>query len=123
MDLIPLLAFEMLGLKVTPSQKQCIQVKPALNESTLNKGGHFFIGPNAYMEFEFLAKKQGLELLGFYHSHPHSLAKPSLLDINYAWPFFSYIILSVGRKKFLDIRSYVMDIKNNIFLEEALCIG
>jgi len=37
----------------------------------------------------------GLDLLGFYHSHPDHPARPSQYDLDHAWPFFSYIIVSV----------------------------
>lgn len=35
------------------------------------------------------------ECCGFYHSHPESPAIPSQYDIDHAWPWFSYLILSV----------------------------
>ena len=37
----------------------------------------------------------GCELLGFYHSHPDHPARPSQYDLDHAWPFFSYVIVSV----------------------------
>ena len=37
----------------------------------------------------------GGELLGFYHSHPDHPARPSQYDLDHAWPFFSYVIVSV----------------------------
>ena len=41
---------------------------------------------------------RGLELLGFYHSHPDHPAQPSQYDLDHAWPF-SYVIVSVrGRE-------------------------
>ena len=41
------------------------------------------------------ASELGAELLGFYHSHPDHPARPSQYDLDHAWPFFSYIIVSV----------------------------
>ena len=40
-------------------------------------------------------RELGAELLGFYHSHPDHPARPSQYDLDHAWPFFSYIIVSV----------------------------
>ncbi|HEY0007359.1 MAG TPA: M67 family metallopeptidase [Tepidisphaeraceae bacterium] len=37
----------------------------------------------------------GESLLGFYHSHPASLAVPSAFDAKRAWPAYSYVIVSL----------------------------
>ena len=39
---------------------------------------------------------EGVELLGFYHSHPDHPARPSQYDLDHAWPVFSYVIISVA---------------------------
>ena len=43
-----------------------------------------------------IAVAAGADLLGFYHSHPDHPARPSQYDLDHAWPFFSYIIVSVA---------------------------
>ena len=45
-------------------------------------------------------------LLGFYHSHPDHPAIPSKTDLKFAWPFFSYPIVSIKQGVFDTIRSY-----------------
>ena len=42
------------------------------------------------------AQGQGLEILGFYHSHPHGDAVPSVIDSDEAWGDWYYLILTVG---------------------------
>ena len=37
----------------------------------------------------------GQELLGFYHSHPDHPARPSQYDLDHAFPFFWYVIVSI----------------------------
>ena len=41
------------------------------------------------------AQKSGLEVIGWYHSHPDHPALPSEFDREHAWPWYSYIIVSV----------------------------
>jgi proteasome lid subunit RPN8/RPN11 len=53
------------------------------------------VRPDDYREAERRATALGAELLGFYHSHPDHPARPSQYDLDHAWPFFSYIIVSV----------------------------
>lgn len=55
----------------------------------------FLVRPQDYREAERRATELGLDLLGFYHSHPDHPARPSQYDLDHAWPFFSYIIVSV----------------------------
>jgi proteasome lid subunit RPN8/RPN11 len=55
----------------------------------------FRVTPKDYREAERRASEAGGELLGFYHSHPDHPARPSQYDLDHAWPFFSYVIVSV----------------------------
>jgi len=42
------------------------------------------------------ARAQGLDIIGFYHSHPDHPARPSEFDREHAWPGYSYIIVAVA---------------------------
>jgi proteasome lid subunit RPN8/RPN11 len=55
----------------------------------------FLVRPDDYRAAEKRARDTGLELLGFYHSHPDHPARPSQYDLDHAWPSFSYVIVSV----------------------------
>jgi proteasome lid subunit RPN8/RPN11 len=55
----------------------------------------FLVRPDDYQAAEKRARDTGLELLGFYHSHPDHPARPSQYDLDHAWPSFSYVIVSV----------------------------
>jgi proteasome lid subunit RPN8/RPN11 len=55
----------------------------------------FLVRPSDYREAERRASELGGDLLGFYHSHPDHPARPSQYDLDHAWPFFSYVIVSV----------------------------
>jgi len=55
----------------------------------------FLVRPQDYQAAERRAGDVGGELLGFYHSHPDHPARPSQYDLDHAWPFFSYVIVSV----------------------------
>ena len=63
----------------------------------------FLVRPDDYRVAEKRARDAGLDLLGFYHSHPDHPARPSQFDLDHAWPSFSYVIVSVmsGEDKLL----------------------
>ena len=55
----------------------------------------FLVRPSDYRQAEQRARELGGELLGFYHSHPDHPARPSEFDREHAWPWYSYVIVSV----------------------------
>jgi proteasome lid subunit RPN8/RPN11 len=57
----------------------------------------FTITPVTLLHAEKHAAAKGLAVLGFYHSHPDHPAEPSEYDRTHAWPFYSYIIVSVEK--------------------------
>jgi proteasome lid subunit RPN8/RPN11 len=52
--------------------------------NTSDDPNKFFIEPRAHIEARREARGRGLEVLGFYHSHPHSLPEPSITDLQEA---------------------------------------
>lgn len=59
----------------------------------------FLVRPSDYRAAEKRATELGHELLGFYHSHPDHLARPSQYDLDHAWPTFAYVIIAVEKGK------------------------
>jgi proteasome lid subunit RPN8/RPN11 len=80
----------------------------------------FLVRPNDYQAAERRAAAEGLELLGFYHSHPDHPARPSQYDLDHAWPVFSYVIISVAEGRPGDITSWRLADDRSAFSEEAL---
>ncbi len=55
----------------------------------------FSITADDFRAAEKAAQQRGLELIGWYHSHPDHPAVPSEYDREHAWPWYSYVIVSV----------------------------
>ena len=71
------------------------EVRSQENERTDSRENRFVISPEQFRAAEKYARKAGLLLVGIYHSHPDSPARPSEYDRDHAWPWFSYVIVSV----------------------------
>ena len=80
----------------------------------------FMVRPQDYREAEQRAAQAGGELLGFYHSHPDHPAKPSQYDLDHAWPFFSYVIVSVRDGVSEDMTSWRLREDRSGFDQEEL---
>ena len=55
----------------------------------------FEITPEDVLLAERTAREKKLDLIGWYHSHPNAPARPSEFDREHAWPWYSYIIVSI----------------------------
>jgi proteasome lid subunit RPN8/RPN11 len=80
----------------------------------------FLVRPSDYREAERRATELGAELLGFYHSHPDHPARPSQYDLDHAWPFFSYVIVSVKAGVPEDMTSWRLQEDRSAFDQENL---
>ena len=83
----------------------------------------FLVRPSDYREAEHRASQLGAELLGFYHSHPDHPAQPSQYDLDHAWPFFSYVIVSVRAGLPTDLTSWRLRDDRSVFDEEEVTYG
>ncbi len=60
------------------------------------RGTRYLIAPEQFLAADREARAAGLEVLGFFHSHPDHPAEPSAFDLEHAWPYYSYLIVSVS---------------------------
>jgi proteasome lid subunit RPN8/RPN11 len=57
----------------------------------------FLIDPADHFAARRAARERGLEVVGFYHSHPHSPAEPSARDVaEFTYPGYFYAIVSLA---------------------------
>jgi proteasome lid subunit RPN8/RPN11 len=66
------------------------------------------------------AARQGLDVLGVFHSHPDHPNQPSEFDREWAMPWFSYVITSVQTGKAAGSRSWRLVEDRSSFFEEAI---
>jgi proteasome lid subunit RPN8/RPN11 len=85
----------------------------------------FVIDPRRLMELGRAVSAEHLDVIGFYHSHPDSPARPSATDLEWAWPVYSYVIVSVADGEIADTRSYELDDAASVkqFIEEDIQIS
>ena len=84
------------------------------------KRNRFLIRPEELMRGEKYAREKGLDVVGFYHSHPDDRAVPSKYDLEHAWPTYSYIVVSVEKGEAVDLRSWEMEPDRSRFNEEEV---
>jgi proteasome lid subunit RPN8/RPN11 len=80
----------------------------------------FSVDPLTQLKAEKAARARGQDLIGFYHSHPDHPARPSEYDREHAWPFYSYVIVSVMNREPDQTTSWVLDEATNKFKEQEI---
>jgi len=75
--------------------REVLDVFPMVNRRDDSPRNRFAVTADDVRDAEKAARQHGLELVGWYHSHPDHPARPSQFDREHAWPWYSYIIVSV----------------------------
>ena len=78
----------------------------------------FLITAEEMMQAELEARRLGLDIVGFYHSHPDHPARPSDYDREHALPFYSYIILRVAEGSPEQMTSWRLQLSREAFDSE-----
>jgi proteasome lid subunit RPN8/RPN11 len=113
----------LLGRFAVGGAKTITEIYPISNaREEQAKRNRFLILPEELLEGEQYAERKGLEVVGFYHSHPDHPAVPSGYDLEHAWPVYSYIVVSVAAGVTQQLRSWEMELDRSGFTEEEILV-
>jgi len=105
------------------SSKTATALKPVANQRQDTPQNRYLIAPEDWLETERETRKTGLDIIGVYHSHPDHPSRPSEFDREHAFPFYSYIIVSVTSGEAADLRSWTLrDDRSDFDPEELVSI-
>jgi proteasome lid subunit RPN8/RPN11 len=79
----------------TTPEREILALFPLVNRRDDSPRNRFSVTADDVRAAEKAASEHGLEIVGWYHSHPDHPARPSQYDRDHAWPWYSYIIVSV----------------------------
>jgi proteasome lid subunit RPN8/RPN11 len=81
------------------------------------------LDPLAIVRAERSAREAGLDVVGFWHSHPDHPAEPSRLDTERAWADYLYVIVSTTARGAADVRGWRLVSDGGEFVEVPLALG
>jgi proteasome lid subunit RPN8/RPN11 len=93
---------------------------PLTNRRDDSPRNRFSLTPDDFRAAEKAAAEQGLELVGWYHSHPNHPARPSEYDREHAWPWYSYVIVGVEHGESKQMTSWRLADDRSHFVPEEL---
>lgn len=107
----------------SPGGGGVVEIARASNAREDSLTNRYLIPPVEFVRVQRDADARGLDILGFYHSHPDHPARPSAFDRDHAWPGYAYLITAVTQGEPTDLKGYRLDHAggafNEIGLEEA----
>ncbi len=112
----------MLGL-VEKDCKTVMRLVLAQNERLDSLANRYLISPEVIHRVEQDIRGTKTKIVGFFHSHPDVPAQPSAYDHEHAWPWFSYLIVSVRKGESREVLTWKLKDDRSVFLPEDQTFG
>ena len=85
------------------------RITEARNLAVERLSDRYTLDPTDFLRADAEARRDGLEILGVWHTHPDHPARPSATDLEAAWEGYTYLILSVRRGGVVDARAWTLE--------------
>jgi len=99
------------------------EVRRARNMIVERSRDRYEIDPRDHIRIQREADSKGLDILGYYHSHPDHPAQASRFDTERAWSGYVYVIVSIAAGKPVDANAFVAEEDGGPFRPEPLEIS
>ena len=112
---------EICGIMVGPrGDGEVTEVKRARNIVVDRARDRYEIDPRDHIRIQREADAAGLDIVGYYHSHPDHPAQASRFDTERAWAGYVYLIVAVHDGKPIDANAFVAEKDGGPFHPEPL---
>jgi len=101
-------------------QKRVTEAFALENAYTGGQEDRYEIRPEDLLNTDRAARKQGLDLIGIFHSHPDCAAYFSKTDLENSCPWYSFVVLSVQKGKFDHANSFLPNAEQTEAPQEEL---
>ena len=100
--------------------REALALLPLVNRRDDSPRNRFAVTAEDVRDADRAAQKQGLEVIGWYHSHPDHPARPSQYDQDHAWPWYSYVIVSIENGSPQEMTSWRLADDRHAFSPEGI---
>jgi proteasome lid subunit RPN8/RPN11 len=102
------------------AQAEVTEVRRARNIIVERSRDRYEIDPRDHIRIQREADSAGLDIVGYYHSHPDHPAQASRFDTERAWAGYVYVIVSIAKGKAVDANAFVAEQDSGPFRPEPL---
>jgi proteasome lid subunit RPN8/RPN11 len=110
----------LLGKDENGERREIVAVLGLANQRDDSPRNRFSVAPRDVIDADKAAQANGLEVVGWYHSHPDHPAKPSEYDREHAWPWYSYVIVKVEKGHAREMTSWRLNEDRKEYQEERI---
>jgi len=103
--------------------REVLGLLPLVNRRGDSPHNRFAITAEDFRAAEQTARDRGMELIGWYHSHPDHPAEPSEYDREQAWPWYSYLIVSLEGREAKQMTAWRLADDRSQFAPEAIQVA
>ena len=96
----------LVGRSAATGGYEVVRVVATANAMEENRRTRYVVPPADLLREQRQARDDGMEMIGFFHSHPDHAARPSEHDREMAWPWYAYIIVSVTDGRATDVAAW-----------------
>jgi proteasome lid subunit RPN8/RPN11 len=96
---------------------------PIENAFTGSQAARYELRPEDLLAAEREARKNGMDLIGIFHSHPDCDAYFSETDLKNSCPWYSFVVLSVKAGRFDHANSFLPNMEQTAADKEELIYG
>ncbi len=104
------------------AMREVADLYPLVNRRDDSPRNRFSVAADDVRAAEKAAREKGLELIGWYHSHPDHPARPSEYDREHAWPWYSYVIVSVVNRQPKELTCWRLRDDRTVFEPEEMAV-
>ncbi len=102
--------------------REILALFPLVNRRDDSPHNRFSVTAEDVRDAEKAAREKKLDVVGWYHSHPDHPARPSQYDREHAWPWYSYVIVSVAGGKPAEMTSWRLNDDRSEYAGEEIAI-
>jgi len=100
--------------------REIVELLRLTNQREDSPQNRFAVAPREVIDADRAAQARGLEVVGWYHSHPDHPARPSEYDREHAWPWYSYVIVKVEKGEAREMTSWRLKENRGEYEEERI---
>jgi proteasome lid subunit RPN8/RPN11 len=104
----------------TLADRAVTEVRRARNIIVERSRDRYEIDPRDHIRIQREADATGLDIVGYYHSHPDHPAQASRFDTERAWAGYVYVIVAIHGGKPVDANAFVAEQDGGPFRPEPL---
>ncbi len=105
------------------ARAEVTSVARARNTITDRAHDRYEIDPRDHIRIQRECDAAGLDIVGYYHTHPDHPARPSQFDADRSWAGYVYLIVAVHGGKVVDANAFTPEKDGGPFGPEALEVG